>query len=178
MFISLVRKRRSIRKFQQKQVEREKINLLIEAALRSPSSMGRQPWEFIVVTDPDILEGLSKAKQHGSAFLKNAPLGIVICADPDKCDVWIEDSSIASILIHLAAESIALGSCWIQIRERMHDDDKTAEDYVSAILGIPRNLRVESIVAIGYPDEEKPPHLKEELQYGKVHFDAYTPYSK
>ena len=177
MFLSLIQKRRSIRQYQEKPVEAEKIDMLIEAALRSPSSRGFNPWEFVVVTDQSVLEKLTKAKPHGASFLRNAPLGIVVCADPEKCDVWVEDASIASIFIHLAAESIGLGSCWIQIRERMHDDRKTAEDHVSTILGIPRNLRVESIVAIGYPDEEKPPHLKEELQYGKVHFDAYSPSS-
>ncbi|MGD2125984.1 MAG: nitroreductase family protein, partial [Desulfobacteraceae bacterium] len=78
MFIPLVQKRRSIRKFQTKPVEAEKIDMLVEAALRSPSSMGNNPWEFIMVTDKSLLEKLSRAKQHGSAFLRNAPLGIVV----------------------------------------------------------------------------------------------------
>ncbi len=173
MFISLIQKRRSIRKFLNKHVETEKIDLLIEAALRAPSSRGFQPCEFIVVSDKVLLEKLSRSKMHGSTFLKNAPLGIVICADPSKCDVWIEDSSIASIFIHLAAESLGLGSCWIQIRERMHNDDKTAQEYISEILTIPEGLVVESIVGIGYPDEKKPPVSKEELQYKKVFLDFY-----
>ncbi|VAX32202.1 Nitroreductase, partial [hydrothermal vent metagenome] len=96
MFMPLIRKRRSIRKFLKKEVEAEKIDQLVEAALRAPSSRGLNPWEFIVVTKKDLLEKLSKAKKHGSSFLNNAPLGIVVCADPAKCDVWIEDASIAS----------------------------------------------------------------------------------
>jgi len=115
MFLSLVTKRRSIRKYQEKPVEAEKIDILIETVLRSPSSRGLNPWEFVVVTDQGLLEKLSKAKPHGASFLKNAPMGIVVCADPEKCDVWVEDASIASIYIHLATESIGLGSCWIQI---------------------------------------------------------------
>lgn len=173
MFMSLIEKRRSIRRFTGRQVESEKIDVLLEAALRSPSSRGFSPWRFVVVTDPRLLEKLSKAKQHGSSFLKNAPLGIVICGDPDKSDVWVEDCSIASIFIHLAAASLELGSCWIQIRARMHDKTKTAEAHVQDILDIPAKLRVESIVAIGYPDEEKRPHKKEALQYEKVHHDSY-----
>ena len=58
MFISLIQKRRSIRKFQKKQVESQKIDTLIEAALRSPSSMGRNPWEFVLVTEQALLENL------------------------------------------------------------------------------------------------------------------------
>lgn len=173
MFLSLVQRRRSIRKYMDKPIEPEKVDLLIESALRSPSSRGFNPWEFIVVTDGVLLEKLSKAKPHGASFLKNAPLGIVVCADPEKCDVWIEDASIASIFIHLASESMELGSCWIQIRKRMHDPTQTAEQYIRDLLRIPENLNVESIVAIGYPAEKKSPHTKEDLQYDKVYYDGY-----
>ena len=86
MFLSLVQQRRSIRRYQEKPVEADKIDRLIEIALRSPSSRGFNPWEFIVVTDPNLLDKLSKAKPHGASFLKKAPLGIVVCADPEKCD--------------------------------------------------------------------------------------------
>lgn len=179
MFMSLVQKRRSIRKFLDKSVEAEKIDLLIEAALRAPSSRGINPWEFVVVTDKDLLAKLAQAKQHGSAFLKNAPLGICVCADPEQCDVWIEDASIASIFIHLAAESLGLGSCWIQIRERMHDGKTSAQEYIAETLHIPAKMRVESIMAVGYPAETLPPHKKEELLFEKVHGDTYgRPYYK
>jgi len=173
MFLSLIQRRRSIRKYLEKPVEAEKIVALIEAALRAPSSRGFNPWEFVVVTDKGLLEKLSTAKPHGASFLKNAPLGIVVCADPEKCDVWVEDASIASMFIHLAAESIGLGSCWIQIRKRMHDQTTTAQAYIRNLLNIPKNLNVESIVAMGYPAEEKSPHRKEDLQYKKVHYGVY-----
>jgi len=131
MFLSLIEKRRSIRKYQDKPIEEEKIQLLMEAALRAPSSMGNNPWEFIFVTERKVLEKLSAAKPHGAAFLKNAALGVVVCADPNKSTVWIEDCSIASIFLQLAAESAGLGSCWIQIRERMYDDNLASEAYIS-----------------------------------------------
>ena len=173
MFMDLIQTRRSIRKFLDKPVEDAKIDVLLEAALRAPSSRGLNPWEFVVVSDRDQLRKLSQAKQHGSAFLETAPLGIVVCADPRKSDVWIEDASIAAICIHLAAESLGLGSCWIQVRERMHDGTKSAQEYVFETLNIPATMGVECIIAIGYPDEEKPPHRKEELLYEKVHCGIY-----
>jgi len=172
MFLSLIRKRRSIRRYTQEPVEAEKLELLVEAALRSPSSMGNTPWEFVIVTHPEILERLSTAKPHGATFLKYAPLGIIVCADPGKSSVWIEDASIAAIFIHLAADSLGLGSCWIQIRERMHSEEMSAEAYISGILNIPRHLKVEAVVAIGYPAEKMAPHLRETLPYEKV-FDGY-----
>ena len=173
MFHKLIEHRRSVRKYKDRPIEREKIDLLIEVALRSPSSRSFNPWRFIVVDRPDLLEKLSAAKAHGSSFLKGAPLGIVVCADPAKCDVWVEDASIASVLIHFAAESLGLGSCWIQIRKRMYNDPKTSQEYVCELLEIPRHLNVQSIIAIGYPAEQKPPHRKEELQYEKVYFDLH-----
>ena len=179
MVMSLIQKRRSIRKYLDKPIEAETIDLLLEAALRAPSSRDLNPWEFVVVTNRELLEKISRAKQHGSAFLKNAPLGIVVCADPEKCDVWIEDASIASIFIHLAAQSLGLGSCWIQIRERMHDGEKSAQEYIAETLNMPTRLQVESIIAVGYPAETLPPHKKEELLYEKVHADIYgRPYYK
>jgi nitroreductase len=173
MVMSVIRKRRSIRHFSKKPVEPEKIDLLLEAALRAPSSRGTNPWELVVVTDQDLLKELSQAKEHGSTFLEDAPLGIVICTDPEKCDVWIEDASIAAIFIQLVAESLGLGSCWIQIRKRMHDETKSAEEYVAGILKIPAQMKVASMIAIGYPDMQKPPHKAEELLYEKVHRGMY-----
>ena len=173
MFLSLILKRRSIRKFLKKVVEKEKIDMLMQAALCAPSSMGSRPCELIIVSDKDLLEKLSMAKQHGSAFLENAPLGIVVCADPKKSDVWVEDASIVSVFIQLAAESVGLGSCWIQIRERAHDNSRTAQEYVSQLLNIPENIKVESIIAVGYPDEQKPSHKKETLHYEKVYLNSY-----
>ena len=178
MFLSLVRKRRSIRSYLEKPIEDEKIEMLIEIALRSPSSRGNKPWEFIVVTDRNMIERLSLAKEHGSQFLKNASLGIVVCADENKSDVWIEDASIASLIIHLSAESMGLGSCWIQIRERMHNKTQTAQEYVAEVLNIPRDLKIESIIAVGYPAEKKLPHTKDSLPFEKIHREIYELQSK
>ena len=137
MFLSLIEERRSIRKFQDKAVKAGTVATLVEALLRAPTSMGNNSWEFVVVTDRDRLEKLSRAKPHGASFLRKAPLGIVVCGDPQISDVWIENSSIASIYIHLAAASLDLGSCWIQIRERAHDESLSAEAYIAGVLNLP-----------------------------------------
>ena len=173
MVMSLIQKRRSIRKFKTNPVEPEKVDMMVEAALRAPSSRGLQPWEFVVVTDKDLLERLSRARSRGSAFLGNAPLGIVVYADPTISDTWIEDTSIAATYIQLVAESLGLGSCWIQIRNRMHDDTVSAEDNVAEILHLPKGRTVEAIIAVGYPDEQKPPHKKEGLPFEKLHLNSF-----
>ncbi len=166
--IELLRKRRSIRKFTTENIAPETIQTIVEAALRAPSSRGINPREFILVDDLEILLKLSRAKQHGSEFIKNAPLGIVVCADSTKSDAWIEDCSIAAIIIQLTALSLELGSCWIQIRNRLHADNKSAETYVQELLGLPENIKVASIMAIGHPAEKKDPVSADLLQLSKI----------
>ena len=173
MFFDLIQKRRSIRKFKSLPVEREKINRLIETALRSPSSRGFNPWRFVVIDQPSILASLSLAKPNSSAFLKDAPLAIVVVGDPQTSDVWIEDCSIASIMIHLGTQALGLGSCWIQIRRRDHDITQSSDRYIKNLLSIPDNLAVESIIAIGYADEIKTPHSAATLEMEKVHLNRY-----
>lgn len=173
MFFDLIETRRSIRRFKPIAVEKDKQNKLIEAALRAPSSRSFNPWRFIVVDDKPLLEKLAVAKPHGAGFLKNAPLGIVVCGDSAASDVWVEDTAIASTFIHLAAADLGLGSCWIQIRKRDHDSRINADTYIKNLLGIPDNLMIESIIAIGYPDETKKGHPREGLEYDKVFRNGY-----
>ncbi|MEN6306802.1 MAG: nitroreductase family protein [Anaerohalosphaeraceae bacterium] len=171
--LDVLRTRRSIRKYKSAPITPEQIDLLKEAILRSPSSRGLDPWEFIFVEDKVLLEQLSGAKQHGAEFVKNASLAVVICADPDACDVWIEDCSIASIITHLAAHNLGLGSCWVQIRLRQTADGTDSEARVRQILGIPDPIRILSMVAIGQPDQKLRPVPKDKLKYKKIHTDRW-----
>ena len=166
--LDILRERRSIRRYKDRKIEDEKIERLMEAALRSPSSRGINPWRFVFVTDKPALEKLSKSKESGSGFLKGASLGVVICSVEGESDVWVEDCSIAAIILQLAGQSLGLGSCWIQIRKRMHSSSLSSEDYVKQLLGLPGNFLVESIIAFGYADEDKEPIAREQLEYGKI----------
>lgn len=166
--LELMRKRRSIRKFKKDRIAQTSIDDLKEAVLRSPSSRGNRPWKFFFVQDVEVITRLSLCKESGSAFLKNASLAVVVCGDETLSDVWIEDCSIAAIILHLAAESLGLGSCWIQVRNRRHNIEATSEDYVRNILDIDYPLRVLAIIAIGLPDEVKAGYPYESLDLGKV----------
>lgn len=173
MFIDLLRKRRSIRQFQDRAVEQEKIDLLLEAVLRAPSSRSLNPWEFVVVRDKVTLEALSRSKPHGAAFLQNAPLAIVVCADPEKCDVWVEDCSIASILLHLEATDLGLGSCWIQLRLREYDAEQSASAKAAGILGLKEGMEVQTIIAIGYPEKEAKGHDSSTLLSDRISYERF-----
>ena len=171
--IDLLRTRRSIRKYTGEPLDEAAIELLSEALVRAPSSMSRNPWELVLVDDRESLERLSRAKPHGSSFVKGAALAVVVLADEARCDVWVEDCSIASLLVHLQAHAMGLGSCWVQIRKRPHDDDLDAEAYVRGVVGAPDHLRVLSIVAVGHPAEDKAGHERESLPWTKVRRGRY-----
>ena len=173
MLLSLLRKRRSIRQFTSQPVDADRVEALIEAAVRTPTSRGRNPWEFIVVTDPQLIQQLGKAKEHGSAFLAKAPLAIVVAADATKSDVWTEDCSIAAMVVQLAAEELGLGSCWTQIRLRPHNAMCTAEEYLKDLLGLPASHVVECVIGIGYPAEEKAGHPAATLPFKQVHCNRF-----
>ena len=171
--IELLRNRRSIRKYTDKSIEPEKIELLKEAVLRAPSSRNFDPWEFMFVDDREILKRLAICKPHGAGFLEHAALGVVVCADEQKTDVWVEDCCIASILLQMTAQSLGLGSCWIQIRKRAYDDAAASEDYIKDVLNMPGSIKVESIISIGCPAEKREPVPKEELKHEKIRSNCY-----
>jgi nitroreductase len=169
----LLRSRRSIRKYEKREIEKEKIDIILKSALLSPSSRSRRPWEFIAVTDRGILEELSRCRVHSAQHVAEAPLCIVVAADSGACDVWIEDASIAAILIQLSAQSLGLGSCWIQVRERHDENGVKSGDIVKQILDIPEKFEVECLIAIGYPAEERKPYEESDLNYGKLHYERW-----
>lgn len=171
----LLQHRRSCRKYQPTSVSAQEIDTLLHAALMSPSSKRINPWEFIVVTDKELLEKLSHSKEHSSSFIAEAPLAIVIMANIEKSDVWVEDCSIAAILIQLVAEDLGLGSCWVQIRNRFTKNHKiSSNDYVKEVLHIPDTYAVEAIISIGYKVDERKPFDEEKLQTEKIHYQHFT----
>lgn len=173
--IHLLRSRRSTRKFTEEKIEPEKIHLLEEAVLRSPASKNSNPWEFIFVDDPKLIQQLGQTKPHGAAFAAEAPLAVVVLADENKGEIWVEDCSIASILLQLTAHSLNLGSCWVQIRNRPHNNHQTAEEFIQQLFQLPKNLRILSVVAVGYPAKTREGKPFEELQQEKIHRNQYQP---
>ena len=171
--IPLLKKRRSIRIFQDRKVEKEKIYQIMQAALLAPSSKNNSPWKFIVVDDKEILLKLSEAKEHGSKLLAKSPLAIVVLADPEQSDVWIEDASIATTLIIMEAQQSGLGSCWIQLRRRYHSGGQDSEAYLRGVLNIPDNLHILCMVAIGYPDEIKPEKKIPEEKWAHIFLNKF-----
>ncbi len=164
--IGVLRERRTIRRFSTRKIEPEKTAILQEMLLRSPSGKNICPWEFSFIDNPDLINLLRKCRPSGTKSLETAPLAVVICADETMTDTWVEDCTIAAVLLQVSAQSLGLGSCWVQIRNRYSAENKTSEDFVRELLKIPLNLKVQCLIAVGYPDE-----IKESKPMNSLHFD-------
>lgn len=172
-FFDLAQKRRSTRTFLDKPVPQEIQEKLKQIVLMSPSGHRANPWEFIFVEDKQSLETISTCKQAGAAFVKDAALAVIVIADTTKTDVWVEDCSIASAYLHLAAEDLGLGSCWVQIRKRAQESGDSASEVLKKAFNIPENYEVLSVIAMGYKQEERKPFDLNRLQLDKIHKETF-----
>ena len=173
VFKDLAAKRRSYRLFTGEEVSAEDVRLIVRAALMSPSAMGRRSWKFVVVDDKMLLEQLADAKDNGAQFLKTASFAVVVLGDQLENDCWLEDCSIAAVMMQLQAEDLGLGSCWAQMRGRGLSDGTLAEDVVRGALGIPDGLGVLCVIGFGRKKEEQEGHDEESLKWENVHINKY-----
>ena len=172
-FASLIKQRRSTRKFTEEPLTPEQVEAILKAGLMAPSSKRSNPWQFIVVEDKEMLQKLAHCKNGGSAFLEGCSLAVVVCADVMASDVGVEDASVASIYMQLQAEDLGLGSCWCQIRNRVTEDERDSNDYVRFLLQIPYQLDVLSIIGFGHKDQVRKPFDESHLQWEKIHLGKY-----
>ncbi len=158
---SCILKRRSIRKFKKDEVTNEIIQDLLECAMAAPSACNKQPWEFFVIKNPELLE---KVKHIGRYSNFNSPCVIVVCGNRDRTlskrenDFFIQDCSAAIENILLRATSLGLGTVWCGIMP-MEITYKKAKE----VLELPENIEPLGMIHIGFPDEEK----EERTQYNK-----------
>lgn len=172
-FSELISVRRSHRKFTEEPVSEEQLRLVMRSALMAPSSKGLHSYAFVTVTDKTKIETLSRCKDMGAELIAGAPAAIVVLGEPAISDAWIEDASIAATHMLLQAEDLGLGACWVQVRERKDKDGQLAEDNVRQLLGIPQEMRVLCIVALGHKGSERKPQNEERLKWNRVHNEQW-----
>ncbi len=159
----IIRERRSIRAFTDREISEEEAKLLVEAARLAPSAGNRQPWEFVIVRDDENKRRLAKAA-HGQYFIAEAPVIFVVCVDPGRSGsrygrrgvelYCLQDTAAAIQNLLLTAEANGLGSCWIGAF-----DEARAAEFIDA----PRGVRPIAIVPVGYPAESPPPRPRRRL---------------
>jgi len=174
-FHEMLLKRHSIRRYTDQPLAPEDVKTILEAGLLAPSSKSARPWQFVVVEDKATLERLGQCKTAGAAGFRSAVLAVVIVADPERSDVFVEDVSVAAIMMQLQAEALGIGSCWVQIRNRFSPDGQPAEEMVQNLLGIPASYPVVCILTFGYSAETRRPVDPSKLLWEKVHLGHWNP---
>jgi len=157
--------RRSIRRYTDEPVTREQIDTMLDAAMAAPSGNGVRPWVIVVVQDPEQRRRLSQVHRWAH-MVAQAPVAFAMCADPNTTAFWVDDCSAATENILLAAQAMGLGAVWIGIHQSEDHQAKVRE-----ILGLPPNLAVHCLIAVGHPAEVRP--ARGHYNAAKVHFDRY-----
>lgn len=154
----------SIRKYEEKPVEQEKITQLLKAAMAAPSACNQQPWEFYVVTDKNVIERLSEASPYAKCA-KDAPLVFVPCYRTEGIapDYFEIDLSAAVENLLLEADHLGLGAVWMGIAP-----DEGRMEAVRKVLDIPEHLRAFALVPCGYPAEARA--QQDRYEESRVHY--------
>lgn len=153
--LECIHRRRSIRQYQDRPVDRETMTELLKAAMAAPSACNEQPWEFVAVNEPDTMDRL-RSKLYAGKY--NAPAAIAVCGNMELAmpnagsEYWVQDCSAAIQNILLAAIALGLGSVWIGVYPL-----PSVVKPVSEALSLPQHVIPLGVVYVGYPAEQKEP---------------------
>jgi len=168
--LKAIMERRSCRVYQDRPVSEETIDALLKAAMVAPSAMNSQPWEFLVMQEPEKKEAVSSLVSYWS-MLKKAPLGILVMANTNgyrasTTEFFIQDCALCAENILLAAQAMGLGGVYLGLYPKLDIMEK-----VRTIYGIPEHIIPFSLLSIGYPEKPMQPHTV--FPKHKIHRDAY-----
>jgi nitroreductase len=155
-FLDLILSRRSIRRYEIKDISEEVLLQILEAGRQAPSAVNRQPFRFVVVKDHEIMKNL--CDNLITRFVKYAPVAIVGCADVKSLltGKWaVVDTTIAMQNMVIAAWTLGIGSCWI---------GACNEEEVKKMLKIPDKWKIVALITFGYPAEQPKPRKKKSIE--------------
>ncbi len=159
--------RRSIRRFLGKPVESEKLDRILKAGMQAPSAHNGQPWEFLVITEQNIKDAVSKMSPWAGMVAK-APVTIIVLGNIDTPNArWIQQDLSActqNILLQIAEEG--LGGCWMGF----YPDEERVKK-CSEYFNLPKNIIPFSLIALGYSDDEN--RYVDRSNISKIHFNKY-----
>jgi len=153
--VDVVLSRRSIRRYEQKEIPKDALDKILDAGRQAPSAANRQPWHFIVVTDPEIKKELSKGLFN--RFIKDTPVTLIGCAHKDLiAGKWsIISTTIALHNMVVAAWAMGIGSCWV---------GDFNEEKIKKLLNIPESWNIVALISLGYPAEKPQPRKKKSIE--------------
>jgi nitroreductase len=145
--------RRSIRRFTDQKIDSEHIRSLLTAAMYAPSAVNMQPWHFVVIDENSMMEMIMEIHPY-ARMLQTASHAVVVCGDEQlqhDDGYWVVDCGAATQNLLLAAHTLGLGACWVGLHPR--EERKSA---FSRLLKLPSHVKPFALVALGYPEEQKP----------------------
>ena len=144
--------RRSVRQYTEGSISKDTIQSLLEAAMSAPSAGNQQPWQYVVIDDRNILDGITQVHPY-SGMLKQAPLAIVVCGDMDRekyKGYWVQDCSAATQNLLVAARALGLGAVWLGV----YPLEKRVKG-IRRLLSLPENIIPLAVISIGHPATEQ-----------------------
>ena len=162
--------RTSIRSYQDRPVEQDKIEKMLRAGMAAPSAVDKRPWHFVVVTDKQLLNGLAEANPN-AGMAARAPLAIVVCGDKTKAltrvpDYWVQDVAAATENILLAAQGMGLGAVWTGTFP-----NEGRVQGVTRVLNLPEHIIPFCTIVIGYPEKYQAP--KDKWDEGNISYNTF-----
>lgn len=171
--LNAMKNRRSVRSYAEGAISDEDLTKILQAGLLAPSSGGIRPWELIVIRDREMLRRLARARNGSIRMLEHAAAAVAVIADTERSGVWVEDCSVVMANMHLMADHLGVGSCWIQGRLRDAGDGRTLDACVRDSLGYPGRMELEAILSLGIPEEHPPGRELSDLPVEKLHWETY-----
>jgi nitroreductase len=152
--LQIIFSRRSIRQYTDQPVSEADLTSLLEAGMAAPSAMNKRPWHLVAVTDKQVIQTIAQSPPYGRT-LPGAPLVIVVCGDPSVSSWWLQDCTLATQNILVAAAGLGLGGVFLGCH-----DKPEREAPIRQALDIPDGIGMASVLCIGHPAEEKEPRTQ------------------
>jgi len=166
--LEAIRRRCSIRRYKPKLPPKRLIEKVIDAGRLAPTAWAKQPWEFVVVTDPEMRRKIAGLTDYGK-FIKDAPACIAVLCEETK--FYLEDGCAATENMLIAATALGLGTCWVA------GDKKDYARKVCDLLAVPASYRLVALIPLGYPERVPKPKRKRALT-NVMHWERYRSISK
>lgn len=162
-FFEVIKNRKSVREYSDKEIEKELIEKIADAGRLAATARNEQPWEFVVTSDKKTLKKICDMCPNGP-FIKDASHLIAVFSKDTK--YYIEDCSAATQNMLLVIEALRLGGCWVA------GDKKDYAEEIRKIFNAPGGHKLVSMITVGYPEKEEKPHAKRSLEE-VLHWEKY-----
>jgi nitroreductase len=160
--------RRSIRSYKPDPLEREQVEELVRAGMYAPSAVNCQPWHFIVIDERPLMDQIMEIHPY-AGMLREAQYAVMVCGD-EKLEhapgYWVVDCGAATQNVLLAAHSKGIGAVWLGLHPR-----EERKKGMSKLFGLPAHIQPFAMIALGYPNEEKP--VPERFNRDRIHYNRW-----